>query len=1265
MAEVKFNKLSDSISVAVNDSSLFLVNNEWTFKLPDGIKYELDAEFDGGYNMGVDLSGSIKTMVLKGVKSDSEYKFNVSLSPHYDLRGWFYTLDDCRNDNREEDDEYAGVFSHSVVKDEKSIYVDITSLNQWPLGLELFVRVRGANIQPVDFFTVLKNYTEDDFNSVVTKLIDMAESVKAYKSSSNKTATQKNTTLKQTNSAKDNNFTEHRAVMKTGKWSILVPEGFEFSDNPKKNGVSKVTGNNYELIIAKPATRKKVNFSDPYDNKIVFVTSHIGNSGLNGTSLDSDLAEFVLKTNVVLYSAGDWTPIIENSFLRVYCQPSIANAVFGSEVHNMDVLIITPYTWTAASFLCDIKTAKDKKQGEKLLQEMLQTILTPEMSKDWNKSNCIQINNDYSQNTVSVCEIIAEPEKSTPDEELYPHYYHLGARYIGLAGISVAQSSRGTQFACLPVKGLLKDKNAEKRILTADTEKYTLHENAKKFSAIFSVSKKAFNSEDDRENDILNSNLKKIEVLHALRSFAWSLMSYCDNAKKDIADVQTNEAEYICNFIAEQNNLNYQSESYFKTLCGTTDLHVAFLPENITQNDKNIFLPSDEDIEYHNNMKAKFPNFNEILGTVASLSDLRAELKVLLPVMDKLAELLLDSRDYEKPLDGSAADVLYAWCTLAIAAKGPFYTEDGPMMCDYSWLGTAKTNAVKTKKTESNTTYKATEKTTDRSFYNPDIYSMFECYNMPASRIKMLKNLKYREELDTPHGCDLMIKHIPCDCTNELADKAYRQYYHTDLKNAAKKFASVFRVDSESFNPYGDTEAEIYAGYIKHVSSMHALKSLATMIKDFAAKTLKNREDVTIEEICNMAYFIDDCGGSNFKPQSRGGVYAHTKDIWTEYLRNKDECNISYIGNFVDGNAKKTLCYLIDELTMLMPFMQKIYDYLLADRNRSEYLKSTVSKMLSAWCTLVIASDSSFEIVRGISDYELEKYIAESEEESVDYQTAENGIVYIGDTMITYIGDNTQLAIPLYIKDVVHGYHNRNNCHSAPKAFGKANSITFESADTNLENCNFSLNIKYVKFANGTKSLPCGIFDFNNNIQEIILPEGLEEIKHDAIKHCENLSVTIPASVKYIDGGWLGNFNDVKHVKAYRDSYAAQWLTKNEIPFETILSEEQKEADRLKAIREAEERERRRKEEAERIRIEAERRRREEEARIAEEKRIAAERKAAYEKLVSEKEEQLKIIAENKGLFGQKAKNRKDAKNRLDEILLEMEKYPELKTSDD
>lgn len=99
------------------------------------------------------------------------------------------------------------------------------------------------------------------------------------------------------------------------------------------------------------------------------------------------------------------------------------------------------------------------------------------------------------------------------------------------------------------------------------------------------------------------------------------------------------------------------------------------------------------------------------------------------------------------------------------------------------------------------------------------------------------------------------------------------------------------------------------------------------------------------------------------------------------------------------------------------------------------------------------------------------------------------------------------------------------------------------------------------------------------------------------------------------------------------------------------------EAERQRLRREAEEKARR--EAEERRRREAEERRIAEEKSIAEEKRIAAQRKSEYEALVAEKDQLLQTIAENKGIFGEKARRRKEAKAKLAEVEAKMNNYPE------
>ena len=154
-----------------------------------------------------------------------------------------------------------------------------------------------------------------------------------------------------------------------------------------------------------------------------------------------------------------------------------------------------------------------------------------------------------------------------------------------------------------------------------------------------------------------------------------------------------------------------------------------------------------------------------------------------------------------------------------------------------------------------------------------------------------------------------------------------------------------------------------------------------------------------------------------------------------------------------------------------------------------------------------------------------------------------------------------------------------------------------------------------------------------------------------------SISITLPQSISFIDR----QFAEGCELTVYKDSYAERRLEELGYKYTVIYTEEQKEAMRRAEEKRLEELERQRKAEEERRRREAEERRIAEEKRLAEEKRIAEERKAKYESLLAEKENLLKTIAENKGLFGEKARRRKEAKAELEKVEAEMTQYPEFR----
>ena len=232
-----FEKIGEKISIGKENPSLFLVNNEWTFILPKGFEYFTDCEFDGFVDGGVSLNGSVKPLVIKGLKRQSDYLFNFALEDHYDFFGNYYSIIDCKYDNRMTDEESRD--SKIVIVDEDDFYVDIISVNSWPLGTDLEIRVRGSKITPVDFFAMVKNTSEEDFKKIAAVMKEIASSIRLNTigaSPAKKTsAAGKKTTRNAKTSVKDPNCIIEGTVLKKYIGSgpdITLPDGLtEIADN--------------------------------------------------------------------------------------------------------------------------------------------------------------------------------------------------------------------------------------------------------------------------------------------------------------------------------------------------------------------------------------------------------------------------------------------------------------------------------------------------------------------------------------------------------------------------------------------------------------------------------------------------------------------------------------------------------------------------------------------------------------------------------------------------------------------------------------------------------------------------------------------------------------------------------------------------------------------------------------------------------------------------------------------------------------------------
>lgn len=279
----------------------------------------------------------------------------------------------------------------------------------------------------------------------------------------------------------------------------------------------------------------------------------------------------------------------------------------------------------------------------------------------------------------------------TPGEELYPHYNSVrSAGGLGFLGTSVVNAS-GTEYEFISFRNAAENDEAEEdmkalynRVIAKDTESYNLHEKAKEMQKLFHVNESAFDPRHDRECELEEGYMHRAYMMSGLRSFAWTLADYCKQHDCTPEDIDNNVASRIANFVANEDWLNYDGDTYCQGLCAGSDLHVYFVPDGVTQTDKKKLLPSKEDKDRVKQMKEKFPSYREILSEVHSLNALRKDLAYIYPAVKALWDSLKEERDYNEALLGNEADIVYAWCALALAAKEPFFTEDGPMSCFFN-----------------------------------------------------------------------------------------------------------------------------------------------------------------------------------------------------------------------------------------------------------------------------------------------------------------------------------------------------------------------------------------------------------------------------------------------------------------------------------------------------------------------------------------------------------------------------------------------------
>lgn len=271
-----------------------------------------------------------------------------------------------------------------------------------------------------------------------------------------------------------------------------------------------------------------------------------------------------------------------------------------------------------------------------------------------------------------------------PEEELYPHYNSLKNNLFSMMGATV--NATGTEYEFIP---LMDTASAEmeqelQSVVDADTTRFPAGEQALAMTTLFRVDESAFDTCHDRECELRENYMHRAYMMSALRSFAWTLTDYCQRNSVPIQNVDYDLAHAVVEFIADRDWLNYEGDSHCSGLCGGSDLHVYFLPDNTPEALKEKLLPDEQKRREVADLKARFPSYSEILTEVHSLDDLRRDLSYLYPAVRVLFDELESTRDRSEPLVGNDADIVYAWCAMTLAARGPFFTEDGPTSCFFT-----------------------------------------------------------------------------------------------------------------------------------------------------------------------------------------------------------------------------------------------------------------------------------------------------------------------------------------------------------------------------------------------------------------------------------------------------------------------------------------------------------------------------------------------------------------------------------------------------
>lgn len=843
-------------------------------------------------------------------------------------------------------------------------------------------------------------------------------------------------------------------------------------------------------------------------------------------------------------------------------------------------------------------------------------------------------------------------ERATPDEALYPHYESMRRKGGGMPGMGVVVNQSGTEYAFFPfsyIADYTNDDDEEhaaahrayiqviRNAIGQDTADYSLDQKAKEMQSLFRVNPAVFNQGYDRECMLEEGYLHRAYMFSALRSFAWTLGSFCNTSGKTPASVTAGELSAIVFFAAENDWLNYDGNTYFKGLCGGSDLHVYYVPDSLSESDRKKLLPSDEERERVAKTREMFPNYNAILDDVRSLNELRSDLESVYPAVKRLWDGLKKTRNYNKPLEGDAADIVFAWCALAKAAREPFYSEDGPMRCAFTQIkhkedGDGERGQTPQKDTKSASVSEKTVAPKAGGSSKPAAEKAASRGSATAGKTSRKTLHFYSEE-----AIEEKIAR-----KEEKAKKAAEALTKEETKKEpAPKKAAVYE---------GPAQFTVKDGVLKKYEGNEETVVVPAGVTGIGTNAFKDNLNIKKVILPEGLLFIDDSAFNGCSNLADINWVNTIEDIGKRAFKG---CS-SLETIIIPGNTINLMDNAFEDCVNLKTLIVHPDVIYRNDWYENNPFYNSFNKEITAYVKKGSNADKEW-----LSHEAKVKLVYDYPEEmmpkctlSPEKKKYKQDLVLWKNILYKYRGTAETFVIPYGVKTIdISAFKKCSFKHIIiPNTVSTIKFRAFEGCAA-LE----SVEIPY-----GIKTLQQELFYGCKNLKFVTLPDTVQKVEFYVFSNCENLrSVNFPKDIKIINKDVFGNpqyFNTPYDltIYGYYGSIAESFAHANNINFSTGLpngipaprtatSPDPTE----KALKEIEEAEKKRKMEKEK-RLAEEKRRAEEQAKQeAESKRLAEERVKKLDALITEKETLLKTIEENRGIFGEKAKRRKEAKQRL------------------